>query len=154
MMQPLNLPTYLFNTKSENGRTYILDIIRRKYILLTPEEWVRQHIIRYLNEEKKFPLTLMALEAGFKLNKRQKRTDVLVYDRNGKVLAIVECKAPSVLLSAAVFDQILRYNMMYNVPFLIVTNGLQHYCCRLDYQTNQHEFLKEIPDYSSLSGID
>jgi type I site-specific restriction endonuclease len=115
---------------------------------------VRQNIIRYLNEEKKFPLSLMALESGFKLNKRQKRTDVMVFDRNGKSLAIVECKAPPVALTSAVFDQILRYNLIYNVPFLIITNGLQHYCCKLDYKMNRHEFLKEIPEYGLISGVD
>jgi hypothetical protein len=154
MMQALNLPTYLFNTKSESGRTYILDTIRKKYVLLTPEEWVRQHIIKYLSEEKKVPLSLMAVETGFTYNKLQRRTDVLVYDRSGNAIAIVECKAPAVKLTTLVFDQILRYNLNFKVPYLIITNGMQHYCCKLDFETSGYVFLKEIPSYELLLGID
>jgi type I site-specific restriction endonuclease len=149
-MQRLNLPTYLFNTKSENGRTYILDSIRRKYIVLTPEEWVRQNIIRYLNEEKKYPLSLMSVETGFKLNKLQKRTDIMVFGRDGKAIAIIECKAPDVKITKQVFEQIVRYNLSFKVRFLIVTNGMEHFCCRLDHETNGHEFLKDIPGFEEL----
>lgn len=153
-MQALNLPTYLFNTKSENGRTYILDTIRKKYVLLTPEEWVRQHIIRYLSEEKKYPVSLMSVETGFTYNKLQRRTDALIYDRSGNAICIVECKAPSVKLSSLVFDQILRYNLNFNVPYLIITNGLQHYCCKLNFETSGYAFLKEIPQYELLVAVD
>lgn len=153
-MQALNLPTYLFNTKSENGRTFILDTIRKKYVLLTPEEWVRQHIIRYLSEEKKYPVSLMSVETGFTYNKLQRRTDVLIYGRSGNAIGIVECKAPSVKLTSSVFDQILRYNLNFNVPYLIITNGLQHYCCRLNFETMGYSFLKEIPEYELLIAVE
>jgi type I site-specific restriction endonuclease len=150
-MQPLNLPTYLFNTKSENGKTYIFDSIRRKFILLTPEEWVRQNFIRYLNEEKKIPLGFISVEKGFRLHKLHKRTDILLHDRSGNVRAIVECKAPEVAITTSVFDQILRYNLAYLVPYIIITNGLNHYCCILDHQTSQYQFLKDIPDYDEMT---
>jgi hypothetical protein len=149
-MQPLNLPTYLFNTKSENGRTHIFDPIRRKFIRLTPEEWVRQNFIRYLNEEKQIPTAFISVEKGFRLHKLHKRTDILIHDRNGNVRAIVECKAPDVVIDRSVFDQILRYNLAYKVPFIIITNGLNHYCCNLDHETSQYCFLKELPDYKQL----
>ena len=149
-MQPLNLPTYLFNTKSENGKTYIFDSIRRKFIQLTPEEWVRQNFIQYLNKEKQMPSALISLEKRFRLHKLHKRTDILIHDRKGDVRAIVECKAPKIELTSAVFDQILRYNLVYKVPYIIITNGLNHYCCKLNHETEQYCFLKNIPDFEEL----
>lgn len=149
-MQRLNLPTYLFNTKLENDRTYIFDNIRRKYLLLTPEEWVRQNFIQYLIAEKKVPPALISVEKALKINKLTKRTDILIHNREGKVCTIIECKAPEVNLTSEVFDQILRYNISYLVPFIIITNGLNHYCCQLNYQTGQYQFLKEIPEYKQL----
>jgi type I site-specific restriction endonuclease len=149
-MQRLNLPTYLFNTKSENGRTYILDAIRRKFVVLTPEEWVRQNIIRYLNEEKKYPLSLMSVETGFKLHKLQKRTDITVFGRDGKAMAIVECKAPDVKITKKVFEQIIRYNTSFKVQFLIVTNGMEHFCCHVNHETGGHLFLKDMPAFDEI----
>jgi len=149
-MQPLNLPTYLFNTKSENGRTYIFDSIRRKFIVLTPEEWVRQNFISYLNKEKQFPLSLIGVETELRFNKLRKRTDILLFNRTGNVKAIVECKSPEVQLNKKTFEQVLRYNLVYKVPYIIITNGLNHFCCKLNYLANNYEFTKEIPDFKTL----
>ncbi|MDP4207751.1 MAG: type I restriction enzyme HsdR N-terminal domain-containing protein [Bacteroidota bacterium] len=140
----------MFNIKSEGGRKYILDVIRRKFVTLTPEEWVRQNFIRYLNEEKRYPLSLIAVEAGFSLYKLNKRTDILIFDRAGNPVAMVECKAPEVPITREVFEQIIRYNLKFKLNFLIVTNGLQHYCCRLNHESNTTGFLKEIPAFEIL----
>jgi hypothetical protein len=149
-MQALNLPTYSFNIKSEGERKLILDVIRRKYVVLTPEEWVRQNFIQYLADEKKFPLSLMSVERGFAFNQLKKRYDILVYNRLALPFALVECKAPDVRINHGAFDQIIQYNLSYKVKFLIVTNGLQHFCCKLNYEHNTHDFLKEIPDFNTL----
>jgi hypothetical protein len=149
-MQALNLPTYLFNIKSEGGRKFILDTIRRKYVALTPEEWVRQNFIRYLISEKGYPASLLSVEASFLLYKVSKRTDILVYNRLGQPIAIVECKAPEVEITQTVFDQIIRYNLRYKTDYLMVTNGLRHFCCRLTHQTGQVEFLQEIPSFERI----
>jgi hypothetical protein len=150
-MQALNLPTYLFNIKSEGGRKFILDVIRRKFVALTPEEWVRQNFIRYLNEEKQYPLPLMSVESSFALYKLSKRSDVLIHDRRGKPMAIVECKSPEVKINKEVFDQIIRYNLNYKLSYLIVTNGLQHFCCQLNHQHQTSEFLKDIPTFNAIN---
>jgi Type I restriction enzyme R protein N terminus (HSDR_N) len=149
-MQALNLPTYSFNIKSEGERKFILDVIRRKYVFLTPEEWVRQNFIQYLAEEKQFPLSLMSIEKGFALNKLKRRYDILIYNRLALPFVLVECKAPDVKINNLTFDQIIRYNLSYKVKFLIVTNGLQHFCCKLNFEQNSHDFLKEIPDFNTL----
>jgi hypothetical protein len=149
-MQPLNLPTYFFNTKSENGLEYIFDGIRRKFVRNTPEEWVRQNFLRYMIEEKKFPAALISVESEFKLNKLKKRTDIMIHNRNGEVRAIVECKAPEVPVTTEVFNQIIRYNLVFKVPFILITNGLVHYCCKLNLENGQYQFLKEVPVYEDL----
>ena len=149
-MQALNLPTYSFNIKSEGERKFILDVIRRKYVFLTPEEWVRQNFIQYLAEEKQFPFSLMSVEKGFALNKLKRRYDILIYNRLALPFVLVECKAPDVKINNLTFDQIIRYNLSYKVKFLIVTNGLQHFCCKLNFEQNSHDFLKEIPDFNTL----
>ena len=149
-MQALNLPTYSFNIKSEGERKFILDVIRRKYVFLTPEEWVRQNFIQYLAEEKKFPLSLMAVEKGFALNKLKRRYDILVHNRKAQPFVLIECKAPEVKISRDTFNQIIRYNLTYKVKYLMVTNGLQHFCCMLNYENNTHDFLKEIPEFDVL----
>ena|ERR1035437_432212 len=149
-MQALNLPTYSFNIKSEGERKFILDVIRRKYVILTPEEWVRQNFIQYLADEKQFPLSLMSVEKGFALHKLKRRYDILVYNRQALPFVLVECKAPDVKISNVTFDQIIRYNLSYKVEFLMVTNGLQHFCCKLNYEHNTHDFLKEIPHFNTL----
>ncbi|UCG29027.1 MAG: type I restriction enzyme HsdR N-terminal domain-containing protein [Bacteroidales bacterium] len=149
-MEPLNLPTYSFNIKSTGGRNYIFDEIRKKYFLLTPEEWVRQNFVQYLASEKQYPKSLIGIEMHFRLNKLSKRSDIMVFDKRGEPKVIVECKSPNVKISQDTFDQIARYNMKFRVDYLMVTNGLQHYCCRMDYSGHSYKFLKEIPFYRDL----
>ncbi len=149
-MQKLNLPEYSFRITREDGKTRIFDRFRKKMVVLTPEEWVRQHFIMYLLTEKHYPASLLTVEAALKVVSRSKRTDVVVYDRQHTPLLIVECKAPHVTLSSTVFDQIVRYNISLNASYLIVTNGMEHYCCKLDYQNNSYTFLPDIPDYKDL----
>ena len=150
MLTELNLPTYSFRIQSQQGKRLIFDDIRRKFVVLTPEEWVRQHFVRYLAEEKKYPPSLMSIETGLKINRNQFRADLLVYDRKGKPLLLVEFKAPSVKITQQTFDQITRYNMTYKVPYLIVSNGLSHYCCFVELEKQTYVFLKEIPEFEEL----
>ena len=149
-MQKLNLPEYIFRFNKKENKTYIFDDFRKKYVMLTPEEWVRQHFLMYLVTELDFPKSLIAVEAGLKLYKRIKRTDIVVYNKQGNPVLIVECKAPEVKLNEKVFDQVVRYNMALQVNYLIVTNGLDHYCCQLDYEKNTYNFLKVIPNYKFI----
>lgn len=151
MLTKLNLPSYSFNTRQEADKNYIFDEIRKKYLLLTPEEWVRQNFIRYLTCEKNFPATLMIIERGLKVNGNPFRADLLICDRTGMPLLVVEFKAPAVRISQATFDQIARYNMRYRVPYLIVSNGLHHFCCKIDFLSESYVFLKEIPDFNEIT---
>ncbi|MDX9695595.1 MAG: type I restriction enzyme HsdR N-terminal domain-containing protein [Bacteroidales bacterium] len=147
-MESLNLPTYSFNLKLIEQRKYIFDFIRKKYVILTPEEWVRQNFLKYLVEEKKYPASLIFVEMEFKLNNLSKRCDAVIFNRKGEPIVIVECKASSVKIDKLVFEQIARYNMQLKVDYLIVTNGLKHFCCKIDFENQSYAFLKEIPDYS------
>jgi len=149
-VQKLNLPEYKFRFKEQNGQNQIFDIFRKKYVVLTPEEWIRQNFLMYLVEEKNYPQSLISVEAGLKVYKRSKRTDIVVYDKQGIPLLIVECKAPNVKINQDVFDQIVRYNIALNVKYLVVTNGLDHYCCSLKSENNTYQFLQEIPDYKNI----
>lgn len=146
-MQQLNLPAYSFKFKEQGARTQIFDAIRKKYVALTPEEWVRQNFLQYLVRDKNFPASLIAVEAGLKYNQMQKRTDVLVYDKQGNPHLMVECKAPEVKITQDAFDQIARYNMIFKVKYLVVTNGLNHFCCQMDYEANTYHYLELIPDF-------
>ncbi len=146
-MQQLNLPDYNFNLKTENGKQYIFDSIRRKYILLNPEEWVRQNFIQYLIQEKKYPQSLMAVEKQLTMNGKLFRFDLLVYNRNGQPHLIVEFKAPEIKIAQSTFDQVVRYNMTLRVEVVIVSNGLQHFACEIDYEKNSYSFLPEIPGF-------
>jgi len=149
-MESLNLPTYSFNLKLIEQRKYIFDFIRKKYVILTPEEWVRQNFLKYLVEEKKYPASLIVVEKEFKLNNLSKRSDAVVYNKQGNPFLIIECKAPSVKIDQIVFEQIARYNMQLQVNYLIVTNGLSHYCCKIDFEKQSYLFLKEVPDYKLI----
>ncbi len=149
-MQLLNLPTYQFRIKRSKDQKEIFDSIRRKFVLLTPEEWVRQNIIRYLVEEKKFPETLIAVEKSLTLNKLKKRTDIVIYASSGKPLLIVECKAPEVKINQKVFEQIARYNLTLQVKYLMVSNGLEHYCSFINFSKGEFTFINEIPEYQEL----
>jgi len=144
-MQELNLPQYQFKLKESAGKIQIFDAFRKKYVVLTPEEWVRQNFLQYLVTEKKYAPSLIALEAALKYNELQKRADILVYDKQGSPFLLVECKAPEVKISQDVFDQVARYNMSFRVTYLVVTNGLDHFCCKMDYEKNSYQFLEEIP---------
>ena len=153
-MEPLNLPTYFFSIKEENGKKYIFDEIRRRFVSLSPEEWVRQHIIRFLTEDKQYPKQLLSVEKGFTRNRLARRYDLLVYSRAGLPVMIVECKAPLVEISQKVFDQATRYNEKYKAPYLLVTNGRKHFCCRVDLSRKTYAFLSDIPTYEALeSGL-
>jgi len=150
MFEPvaLNFPAYPFRLKQEAGKTYIFDELRKRFLLLTPEEWVRQHLVKFLVEEKGYPRTLIKLEGGLKLNSLQKRSDILLFDTSGGKLMLVECKAPSVKITQDTFDQIARYNFVHRVKVLVVSNGLQHFCCQIDFAKGDYSFLSDIPEYS------
>lgn len=144
-MQELNFPHYTFKIKTSENKTVIFDIVRKKYLVLTPEEWVRQHVIHYLHFEKKYPLSLMSIEKQLKVNSLTRRTDVVVYNTMGNPFIIVECKAPSVSISQDTFDQIARYNLSLNANYLYVTNGLNHYYSMMDHLNQSFIFLHELP---------
>ena len=146
-MQKLNLPIYSIKLQKEGSKTLIFDPIRKKYIILTPEEWVRQNFIQFLIEEKNYPASLMAIEMGIDLLNTKKRCDIVLYNTKGLPHMIVECKAPSIKISQDTFDQIARYNMTLKTDLLVVTNGMQHYICIMDHQDKRYNFLKEIPNY-------
>lgn len=148
-MEKLNLPSYPIKLKEEKGKQYIFDSIRKKYLMLTPEEWVRQNFIQFLIQEKKYPEGLISIEKGLKLNELQKRVDALVY-KNSDPLVLIEFKAPKVKISQEVFEQIGRYNSIFKVPYLIVSNGLEHYCAKINFKANSFEFLKDIPNYKEF----
>lgn len=146
----LNLPSYSFKCKQLHGKWYILDMLRRRYVRLTPEEWVRQHFVRYLIQEKKYPPALIALEHTFELNGQILRCDIAVFDNSGKILALVECKSTDQSIDQQVFDQIFVYNSHLKARYLMLTNGLHHYCCRVDLDVSGPIFLREIPFYDEI----
>lgn len=144
----LNLPEYTFRVKTENNDRFIFDEIRCKFLRLTPEEWVRQNFIRYLIDLKAFPKSLFAIETGFKINTRQKRTDILVYSREAKPILLVECKAPDVKINQTTFEQAVTYNMNYKLKYMVLTNGLSHFAFKeID---GSWQVLKQIPMYEEL----
>lgn len=147
---PLNLPPYPLRLKDEAGQHWVFDEVRKKFLVLTPEEWVRQHLVHFLINEKQFPKSLIQLEGGLKYNGLQKRSDILVYNQQGEKLVLAECKAPSVKITQEVFDQIARYNFVHRVKWLLVSNGLEHYCCKLNWETESYQFLPELPPFSQL----
>ncbi|HLN72109.1 MAG: type I restriction enzyme HsdR N-terminal domain-containing protein [Methylococcaceae bacterium] len=149
-MQKLNLPEYSFRIKTVEEKSFIFDLLRKKYVRLTKEEWVRQNFVKFLMDEKKFPQSLMSLEAGLKVNNNALRADMVVFDRFGNPALAAEFKAPEVKISQQTFDQIVRYNMQLKVKYLIVSNGLDHYCCQINYADNSYAFLREIPDFTMV----
>jgi type I site-specific restriction endonuclease len=149
MQDPLTTELRLRDNK---GRTEVFDIVRKRYVNLSREEWVRQHFIRYLVNDRKIPVSLISVEASLTYNGLKKRSDIVAYDASGRPRMIVECKAPEVGLTQDVFDQVALYNMTLDVPFLVVTNGVQHFACRIDRRNSSYEFLKEVPDFTMLSG--
>ena len=146
-MPQLNLPKVALKTKSVKGTIQVFDVIRKKYFVLTPEEWVRQHFIHYLNKEKNYPMGLMGVEKMVKYNALKTRADIVLYTTEGKAKMIVECKAPNVKITQDTFNQIAKYNFKLKVEFLVVTNGMQHFCCKMDYEKNINCFLEEVPAF-------
>ena len=144
-MQELNLPPFDYKIIEKDSKPFIFDVIRRQYVALTPEEWVRQHFVHFLINHKGYPQALMANEVQLKLNGMSRRCDTVIYDRTLRPRVIVEYKAPTVNITQQVFDQICRYNMVLQVEYLIVSNGLAHYCCKMDYTTRSYTFLREVP---------
>ncbi|RAV27843.1 type I restriction enzyme HsdR N-terminal domain-containing protein [Sinomicrobium soli] len=147
-MEPLHFPPYDFRFKNRENKTYIFDSIRKKFVLLQPEEWVRQHVVRFLLSEKNYPASLVNVEKELRVNGLKRRYDIVVYTSQGEITLIVECKAPSVRITQETFDQIARYNLTLNGKFLMVTNGLRHYFCQMDYDREKYIFLPDIPVYS------
>lgn len=149
-MQQLNLPTYQPKVKKFGSEVKIFDILRRKYVALTPEEWVRQHFIHFLIDFKGYNATLMANEVEVSLNGINKRCDSVLYSKELVPRMIIEYKRPGVKITQKVFDQICRYNIVLRVEYLIVSNGIDHYCCKIDYERQEYVFLEDIPSYSEL----
>ncbi len=149
-MLNLNLPPFAINIKKVGAKLTVFDRLRRKFVALTPEEWVRQHFVNYLIEEKGYPQVLMANEIQINLNNQKKRCDSVVYDKELTPLVILEYKSPEVNISQAVFDQIVRYNIVLKVKYLIVSNGLNHYCCKMDYESQTFDYLPDVPVYNEL----
>jgi hypothetical protein len=146
-MQKLNFPTYTFRFKNSENKVAIFDEIRKKFVILTPEEWVRQNVVRFLLDEKKYPKSYVNVEKVIKINGLTKRYDVVVFQPNGQLFLLIECKAPEVSISQNTFDQIARYNMVLEAEYLMVTNGLNHYFCQMDFENEKYLFLRELPEF-------
>lgn len=144
---PLNFPNYSFHLFKKEGKVYVKDPIRKKNLLLTPEEWVRQHCIQFLHQELGYPNSTIGLEGKLTINQQTKRFDILAY-QNSKPFILVECKAAQIKIDQNVFDQIARYNLELNVPFIWVTNGLKHFFATIDYQNQKYNFIKELPPFN------
>lgn len=149
-METLNLPAYEFRTTEQDGKRQIYDPIRHCYVRLTPEEWVRQHFLQYLIQELDVPAGLVATEASFQFEGQTWRADIVAYDRQGTPLLLVECKAPSVSIGQEAFDQGARYNLVLDARYLVVTNGLAHYACRVDLKAGTYVFLDDLAPYETL----
>ena len=149
-MKQLNLPDFEFKTRTENGQLQIFDPVRRKYVALTPEEWVRQHFIHFLIENKNVPLSHIAVEKSIRVSNLPKRADIVIFKGGLKPVLVVECKASSVEITEEVFHQVLRYNMSLRVDFLVLTNGLRHVYCRVDYNKQKADFIEDLPNYEQL----
>jgi len=148
-MKKLNFPSYSFRFKNSENKVSIFDEIRKKFIILTPEEWVRQHTVQYLLQEKNYPKSYLNVEKLISINDIHKRYDIVVYKPNGDLFLLIECKAPEVKISQATFDQIARYNMKLNSQYLMVTNGVNHYFCQMDFEKEQYVFLEKLPNFSN-----
>ena len=148
-MQKLQFPTYSFRFKNSENKLAIFDEIRKKFILLTPEEWVRQHVVQYLLQEKNYPKSYINVEKLIKINSLNKRYDIVVYQPNGELFLLIECKAPEIKISQDTFDQIARYNLVLNAKYLMVTNGLNHYFCQMDFENEKYVFLEELPSFEN-----
>ena len=144
-MQPLQFPFYQFRFKNSENKVAIFDEIRKKFIILTPEEWVRQHVVHYLITDKAYPKSWINVEKLIKLNGLTKRYDLVVFNPDGSIFLLVECKAPEIKISQQTFDQIARYNLALKANYLMVTNGLEHYFCQMDFANEKYHFLQDLP---------
>ncbi len=147
-MQPLNFPKYTFRFKSSENKVLIFDLVRKKFVVLQPEEWVRQHVVNYFIQTKKIPVSLINVEKQLTVNTLKKRYDIVVFDTSGAIDILVECKSPQVNIDQDTFDQIARYNLRLKSNYLMVTNGLDHYYCKMDLEQENYTFLKDIPDFN------
>jgi len=148
-MQKLNFPSYTFRIKNSENKFSIFDEIRKKFIVFTPEEWVRQHCIQFLIIEKKFPKSLINVEKELLINGRKKRYDIVLFNNDGSIHILIECKAPKVKITQKTFDQIAQYNLKLKADYLMVTNGINHYYCKMDFVNKKYTFLKDISDYTT-----
>ncbi|MHA7844212.1 MAG: type I restriction enzyme HsdR N-terminal domain-containing protein [Winogradskyella sp.] len=149
-MQKLNFPQFEYRFKSTENKVSIFDVIRKKFIVLQPEEWVRQHCVHYLINEKKYPKSLINVEKELNINGLKKRYDIVIFNSNGSILLIVECKSYDITINQDTFDQIARYNLALNAEFLMVTNGINHYYCQMDTEAERYQFLRDIPNYKKV----
>ncbi len=147
-MTELNFPQFSFRLKNSENKVSIFDCIRKKFVILQPEEWVRQHCVHYLINEKKYPISHVNVEKELKINGLKKRYDIVVFNSDGSIHLIVECKAPRIKINQSTFDQIAQYNLALEATFLMVTNGLNHYYCQMDFKAEKYLFLQNIPDYN------
>jgi hypothetical protein len=143
----LNFPKYHFRLKNSENKTHIFDVVRKKFVVLQPEEWVRQHVLNYLISHKKYPHSHINVEKQLKVNSLKKRYDVVVFNSDGTIEILVECKAPEIRIDQTTFDQIARYNMDLTANYLMVTNGLEHFYCKMDFEQEKYTFLTDIPDF-------
>src|SRR5690606_13332073 len=150
---PLNLPSYPFKITQKLDKLFIFDQLRKKDLVLTPEEWVRQHWVHYLHKHKGYPMSLMRIEGGLKLHELQKRSDLLVFNNRGEKILLAEFKAPTVKITEKVFQQIANYNSIHRIPLLVVSKGIEHYYCRIDFEQNSFYFLPDLPDYYSVLNL-
>ena len=146
----LNLPEYEINVVERDGKQQIFDFLRRKFVALTPEEWVRQHFTHFLVEHKGYPKGLLANETQLAIGDKRLRCDTLLYNKQMQPQMIIEYKAPHIQIQQKTFDQIAVYNLLLHADYLVVSNGLQHYCCQMDYEQRSYRFLTEIPDYATI----
>lgn len=150
-MLKLNLPAYNFSFKNKENKTLIFDSIRKKYVVCTPEEWVRQHFVMYLNEVKNYPKTLIAIEKQLMINNVKKRFDIVVFNQQLQPHILIECKAPTIAITQQSFDQVLQYNFKINANYILITNGLQHICCVVNTVDKSYNFLTEVPTFANAN---
>ncbi|MFA6701083.1 MAG: type I restriction enzyme HsdR N-terminal domain-containing protein [Dysgonamonadaceae bacterium] len=150
-MYDLNLPSFDAKIRKNNDNFEVFDLLRKKYVALTPEEWVRQNFVNYLISEKNYPVSLMVNEANINLNNLNRRCDTVVYNNKLEPNVIIEYKKPDIVITQKVFDQIAKYNLVLKVGYLIVSNGITHYCCKMNYDDMSFKYLSEIPDYATVS---
>ena len=146
-MYKLNFPLYQIPLKNKENKTLVFDSIRKKWLKLVPEEWVRLNCIEFLINEKKISRSLISVEKEFKLNNLKKRFDIVVFNKKGEIYLLVECKAPNIKISQSVFNQITKYNLVLKSKFLMISNGINHYFFTMNFESQKIEFLKELPSY-------